>query len=116
MEQNVKDRALMQALTPKEPKHLPSNFPYLTLQRIKEQQRAAEHRQRVTVIATVVSVSLAGIIMLIVLYGKSLWQSFAGIWGQADDCSLVVPTLICLLFFALLNHWLARQYHQKGHA
>ena len=38
MEQTIKDRALKKALAPEEPRQLPSNFPYLTLRRIKEAQ------------------------------------------------------------------------------
>jgi len=29
---------------------------------------------------------------------------------RPEDLSLALPTLFCLAFFALFNHWLARHY------
>ncbi len=112
MEQTSKDRALMQALAPKEPRQLPSNFPYLTLRRIKEEQRQEERRQHRMAIVTTIIVSLLGIAALLYLVGDVLWKSLASICNQPDTFVLVWPTLFCLVFFALLNHWLSRQYRK----
>jgi hypothetical protein len=112
MEQTTKDRALMQALAPKEPRKLPSNFPYLTLRRIKEEQRQEERRQHRMAIVTTIVVSLAGIAALLYLVGDVLWHSFVSICSQPDAFVLVWPTLFCLVFFALVNHWLSRLYRK----
>ena len=110
MEQTIKDRALKKALAPEEPRHLPSNFPYLTLRRIKEEQRQEERRQHKMAIVTTILVSLAGIAALLYMVGDVLWKSLVSICNQPDTFVLVWPTLFCLVFFALLNHWLSRQY------
>ena len=115
MKQTTKDRALMQALAPKEPRQLPSNFSYLTMRRIKEEQRLEEHRQHLFAIVSIIAVSLAGIAALLFFIGDVLWKSLVNIFHQPDALVLVLPTLFCLLFFALVNHWLSRQYqaHQS---
>lgn len=115
MEQTTKDRALMQALVPKEPRQLPSNFPYLTMRRIQEEQRMEERRQRRMAIVTTVVVSLTGIAALLFLVGDVLWNSFVSICSQPDAFVLVGPTLFCLLFFALVNHWLSRTMGAEHH-
>ena len=111
MEQTTKDRALMQAFAPKEPRQLPSNFPYLTMRRIQEEQRLEERRQKRFAILSVIVVSLVGIAALLYFIGDVLWHSMAGIFRQPGALALVLPTLFCLVFFALVNHWLSRQYH-----
>lgn len=110
MEQTTKDRALMQALAPQEPRKLPSNFPYLTMRRIKEEQRLEARRQHIFAIVSIVAVSLAGISALLFFIGDVIWNSIASIFKQQDGFALVLPTLFCMVFFALLNHWLSRQY------
>ena len=110
MEQTTKDRALMQALAPKEPRKLPSNFPYLTIRRIKEEQRLEERRQKRLAIISILVVSLGGIAALLYFIGDVLWHSIASIFRQPNAFALVLPTLFCLVFFALVNHWLSRQY------
>ena len=110
MEQTTKDRALMQALAPKEPRKLPSNFPYLTMRRIKEEQRLEERRQKRLAIISILVVSLGGIAALLYFIGDVLWHSIASIFRQPNAIALVLPTLFCLVFFALVNHWLSRQY------
>ena len=111
MEQTTKDRALMQALAPKETKRLPSNFPYLTMRRIQEEQRLEERRQKRLAVVSIIVVTLAGIAALLYFIGDVLWHSMASIFRQPDAFALVLPTLFCLVFFALVNHWLSRQYH-----
>jgi cell division protein FtsB len=115
MEKTTKDRALMQALAPKEPRQLPSNFPYVTMRRIKEEQRLKESRQRRTAIITIIAVALTGISTLLFLFGDALWQSLVSISHQPEAFSLVWPTLFCLVFLASVNHWLARQYKKQEH-
>lgn len=110
MEETIKDRALKKALAPEEPRHLPSNFPYLTLRRIKEEQRQEERSQHRIAIITTILVSLAGIAALLYMVGDVLWKSLDSICNQPDAFVLVCPTLFCLTFFALVNHWLSRQY------
>jgi type VI protein secretion system component VasF len=111
MEKTTKDRALMQALVPKEPKQLPSNFPYLTMRRIKEEERMEERRQKRLAIISIIVVALAGIAALLFFIGGVLWHSISSLFRQPDALALVLPTLFCLVFFALVNHWLSRQYH-----
>ena len=111
MEKTTKDRALMQALAPKEPSQLPSNFPYLTMRRIQEEQRLEERRQKRLAVVSIIVVTLAGIAALLYFTGDVLWHSMASIFRQPDALALVLPTLFCLVFFALVNHWLSRQYH-----
>ena len=110
MEKTTKDRALMQALAPKEMRRLPSNFPYLTIRRIKEEQRLEERRQKRLAIISILVVSLGGIAALLYFIGDVLWHSIASIFRQPNAFALVLPTLFCLVFFALVNHWLSRQY------
>ena len=110
MEQTTKDRALMQALAPKEPRKLSSNFPYLTMRRIKEEQRLEERRQKRLAIISILVVSLGGIAALLYFIGDVLWHSISSIFRQPNAFALVLPTLFCLVFFALVNHWLSRQY------
>ena len=110
MEQTVKDRALMKALTPETPRQLPSNFPYLTMRRIKEEQRLEESRQRKMAITTTILVSLAGMAAFLFFVGKALWHSLVSIFKQPNAFELIVPTLFCLLFFALVNHWLNKHF------
>ena len=108
MEKTTKDRALMKALAQKDPRQLPSNFAYVTMQRIKEEQRAERRRQHKLAIITVIAVTLVGIATLQFLLGDVIWQSLASISLTPDGFPLVLPTLFCLVFFALLNHWLSR--------
>ena len=110
MEQTAKDRALMKALAPEEPRKLPSNFPYLTIRRIKEEQRLEERRLHVIAIVTTIAVSLAGIVAILFFIGDALWHSLVSVCSQSEAFALVLPTLFCLLFFALANHWLSRRH------
>ena len=113
MEQTIKDRALKKALAPEEPRQLPSNFPNLTLRRIREEQRQEERRQHKMAIVTTIMMSLAGIAALLYLVGDVLWKSLVSICNQPDAFVLVWPTLFCLVFFALVNHWLSHQYRDS---
>lgn len=100
----------MRALATKEPRQLPSNFPYLAMRRIKEEQRLEERRQHRMAIATMIVVSLVGIAALLFFVGDVLWESIVSICQQPSAFIFVLPTLFCLVFFALVNHWLSRQY------
>ena len=110
MEQTAKDRALMKALAPETPRQLPSNFPYLTMRRIQEEQRLEESRQHKMAIVTTILVSLAGGAALLFFVGGTLWHSLVRIFKQPDAFALVGPTLFCLLFFALVNHLLSKHF------
>ena len=79
---------------------------------IKEEQRQEERRQHRMAFVTTIIVSLLGIAALLYLVGDVLWKSLASICNQPDTFVLVWPTLFCLVFFALLNHWLSRQYRK----
>ena len=105
-----RNNALRQALAPMEQKSLPSNFAYTTLRRIHQEQREKERQQHIVAIAVVVAVSLLGIGLLVYAFGAVLWQSLAATLRQPGALSSVLPTLFCLTFFALLNHWLSRRY------
>ena len=93
-----------------EPKHLPSNFAYTTLRRIRHEQQERERWQHIVAIGVIIAVSLLGIGLLVYAFGRILWQSLAEMCRQPNAFSLVLPTLFCLTFFALLNHWLSQHY------
>jgi len=112
-----KPQALRQALAPMEPRHLPSNFAYTTLRRIRLEQRVRERRQHIVAIGVIIAVSLFGIGLLVYAFGTTLWQSLTAMLTSIELCfrqpgalSLVLLTLFCLVFFTLLNHWLSRHY------
>ena len=104
----------MKALAPEEPRKLPSNFPYLTMRRIKEEQRLEERRQHVIAIVTTIAVSFAGIIAILFFISDALWHSLVSVCSQSEAFALVLPTLFCLFFFALVNHWLSRRMHGEN--
>ncbi len=110
MEHHDKDLILRQALAPTEPRRLPSNFAFTTMRRIRQEQRRAERRRRIGAIACVVAVTLLGIGSLVVLFGNILWQAFLNSVRQPGASSLILPTLFCLAFFAVLNRWLSRRF------
>lgn len=93
-----------------EQKSLPSNFAYTTMRRIRQEQQESEQLQHFAAIAIIVAVSLLGIGLLVYAFGTTLWQSLATMLRLPNAISFVLPTLICLTFFALLNHWLSRHY------
>ena len=100
----------MKALAQKEPRQLPSNFAYVTMRRIKEEQREEERRQRQMAIITVTAVVLVGVATLLYLLGDVIWQSLVSISLKPDGFALVVPTMFCLIFFTVVNHWLSRHH------
>ena len=110
MEQTAKDRALMKALAPETPRQLPSNFPYVTMRRIQAEQRLEESRQKKMAIVTTILVSLVGGAALLYFVGGTLWHTLLRIFEQPDAFALIGPTLFCLLFFALVNHWLSKHF------
>ena len=112
MNKTDKPQALRQALAPMEPRHLPSNFAYTTLRRIRLEQQERERRQHIVAIVVVIAVSLLGIGLLVYAFGTLLWQSLVAMLRQPNALSLVLPTLFCLTFFALLNHWLSQHYQR----
>ena len=85
----------MKALAPEEPRKLPSNFPYLTMRRIKEEQRLEERRLHVIAIVTTIAVSLAGIVAILFFIGDALWHSLVSVCSQSEAFALVLPTLFC---------------------
>lgn len=110
MEQLIESRALRQALAARERPSLPSNFAYTTMRRIRLEREKSERRQRIVAFLTVASVVVLGIGGLVYMFGQAIWQSMVAISKRPEDLSLALPTLFCLAFFALLNHWLARHY------
>ena len=110
MEQHIESRALRQALAARERPSLPSNFAYTTMRRIRLERQKSERRQRIVAFLTVASVVVLGIGGLVYMFGQAIWQSMVAISKRPEDLSLALPTLFCLAFFALLNHWLARHY------
>ena len=99
--------ALRQALTPIEPKRLPTTFAYTTMQRLHREQVEADRREQIIAIATITTVSVLGIAVFVYFFGPKIWQSFRTTFSQSDTVALILSTLFCLTFFALLNHWLA---------
>ena len=102
--------ALRQALTPTESRHLPSNFAFTTMRRIRREQVEAERRERIFAFVTIVAVSVLGIAVFGYFFGLKIWQSFRATFINPDTAILILSTLFCLTFFALLNHWLAKRH------
>ena len=80
------------------------------MRRIKEERRAEESRQRLVAIITTTVVSLAGVAAIIFFIGGVLWHSFVSVCNHPDVFVFVLPTLFCLLFFVVVNHWLHHRY------
>lgn len=80
------------------------------MRRIRLEREKSERRQRIVAFLTVASVVVLGIGGLVYMFGQAIWQSMVAISKRPEDLSLALPTLFCLAFFALLNHWLARHY------
>ena len=110
MEQHIESRALRQALAARERPSLPSNFAYTTMRRIRLEREKSERRQRIVAFLTVASVVVLGIGGLFYMFGATIWQSMVALSKRPEDLSLALPTLFCLAFFALFNHWLAQHY------
>ena len=110
MEQHIESRALRQALAARERPSLPSNFAYTTMRRIRLERQKSERRQRIVAVCCVLAVTILGIGGLFYMFGATIWQSMVAISKRPEDLSLALPTLFCLAFFALLNHWLASHY------
>lgn len=110
MEQHIESRALRQALAARERPSLPSNFAYTTMRRIRLEREKSERRQRIVAFLTVASVVVLGIGGLVYMFGQAIWQSMVALSKRPEGLSLALPTLFCLAFFALLNHWLAQHY------
>ena len=110
MEQHIESRALRQALAAREQPSLPSNFAYTTMRRIRLERKKSERRQRIVAFLIVASVVVLGIGGLVYMFGATIWQSIVAISKRPEDLSLALPTLFCLVFFALFNHWLAQHY------
>ena len=110
MERTINNKVLLRALEPQERPSLPSNFAYTTMRRIHLERQKSERRQRIVAFLTVASVVVLGIGGLVYMFGQAIWQSMVAISKRPEDLTLALPTLFCLAFFALLNHWLARHY------
>ena len=110
MEQHIESRALRQALAARERPSLPSNFAYTTMRRIRLEREKSERRQRIVAVCCVLAVTILGIGGLVYMFGQAIWQSMVAISKRPEDLSLALPTLFCLAFFALFNHWLAQHY------
>ena len=110
MEQHIESRALRQALAARERPSLPSNFAYTTMRQIRLKREKSERRQRIVAFLTVASVVVLGIGGLVYMFGQAIWQSMVALSKRPEGLSLALPTLFCLAFFALFNHWLAQHY------
>ena len=93
----------------------PSNFAYLTMQRIKAEQRRRERRNALVSIMFVSLVALFGLATLGYFYGPTLLASlqYASLPQSSLSLQLVLPTLFCLTFFAVINEVLKRHYRAK---
>ena len=109
-----KDNALRQALATDNPRCLPSNFAYLTLRRIQAEQRAAERRQHIVAAITVVAIALAGIATLLFFFGNAIRCSLVNLSRRPDALPLLLSSLFCLVFFLLINLFLAHSFQQKA--
>lgn len=101
------------ALAPVEQKHLPSNFAYTTMRRIRLQQQENERWQNIVACVTIACVIASGLGVLGYLFGPVLLQSLVEAASQPHSFALVLPTLFCLTFFVLLNHWLSRRFGSR---
>ena len=105
-----KDTALRQALTPKEPLKLPSNFAHVTLRRIERERLARERRERVIALVTVAACLLLGLAVIGYFYGAALLAALQTMLRQSESFSLIPAIAFCCIFFVLLNHYLRRRY------
>ena len=80
------------------------------------ERQKSERRQRIVAVCCVMTVTILGIGVLVYMSGTTIWQSIVVISKRPEDLSLVLPTLFCLTFFALLNRWLVRHYMEKDRA
>lgn len=110
MERTINNKVLLRALEPQERPSLPSNFAYTTMRRIRLEREKSERRQRIVAFLTVASVVVLGIGGLVYMFGQAIWQSMVALSKRPEGLSLALPTLFCLAFFALFNHWLAQHY------
>ena len=110
MERTINNKVLLRALEPQERPSLPSNFAYTTMRRIRLERQKSERRQRIVGVCCVLAVTILGIGGLVYMFGATIWQSIVAISKRPEGLSLALPTLFCLAFFALFNHWLAQHY------
>ena len=110
METKHKDNALRQAIgqAQEQPMRLPSKFAYQTLQRVRHECLAREHRERRLSIADVVAVALLGIGTILYLFGQTIVTSVR------ESSWTIVPTLFCISFLAALNSFLHRRFHKAS--
>ena len=80
------------------------------MRRIRLEREKSERRQRIVAVCCVLTVTILGSGGLVYMFGQAIWQSMVAISKRPEDLSLALPTLFCLAFFALLNHWLASHY------
>lgn len=113
MERTINNKVLLRALEPQERLSLPSNFAYTTMRRIRLERQKSEQRQRIVAVCCVLAVTILGIGGLVYMFGATIWKSLVVMSKRPEDLSLALPTLFCLVFFALLNRWLARHYVGK---
>ncbi len=110
MERTINNKVLLRALEPQERPSLPSNFAYTTMRRIRLERQKSKRRQRIVGVCCVLAVTILGIGGLVYMFGATIWKSMVAISKRPEDLSLALPTLFCLVFFALLNRWLAQHY------
>lgn len=106
----LRDSALRQALTPKEPLKLPSNFAHTTLRRIERERLERERRECVFALVTVAACLLLGLAAIGFFYGAVLLTAFQTMSRQSESFTFIPAIAFCFLFFALLNHYLRRRY------
>lgn len=114
MKTDNKDTALRRAIGIIEEERqfkLPSNFAYMTMKRIEAEKRRKARRYRIFSVVSTAAVSIAGIVVVAVLYGKEIALGIAGAFVNQPEFSGLIPMLICLIFFATLNTILQKHFH-----
>lgn len=107
------DKALRKALQrPPEEMRYPSNFAFVTMQKVRQEKYRAERRRRrnervVLAAVCVLSIGLGGYMM------RDAFRSFTELdFGDVNMVS-VVCAVVCVTFFAMLNGFLKKHFTDR---
>lgn len=101
-----KDNALRQAVnnaTEANKVKLPSNFAFTTMRRIEAERCRTARRNRITAIVSLAAMCSGGIATLVYLCADAIISNIKNMSHGDAPFACVVPMVICLSFFAVLN-------------
>ncbi len=123
MNKYTKDKGLRRAIQAQPQHQLPSNFAYLTMQKVEEtarlRQKKADRRTFWLTVAASAVIAVTGIGGLFFTFGDSLFLSFAKVLHH-DIPALQFPPIFTFLMVVfpllLLFDYGMRQWHHKRHS